>query len=185
MKRSKSIHLVLLGAVSMTLSACGDDEPAPAFFTNDAECRRQLSADECSRAAQEAQALHARHAPRFATREACEAQFGAENCQSGAVEAPPGDQKPAGSPPTQQNQQPSQARWPVFLPIFHGFMTNGSGSTLAAQPVYRDRTGTALTATPLGTQPVGRFSGPGSSGFVASASRGGFGGTAGSRGATS
>jgi uncharacterized protein YgiB involved in biofilm formation len=183
MKRSKSIRLVLLGAVSMTLGACGDDEPAgPAFFANDAECRRTLSADECTRAAQEAQALHARHAPRFSSREACETQFGAENCQAGTIEAPPGDQKPAqGSTAPATNQ----ARWPIFMPIYHGFMANGAGSTLAAQPVYRDRTGAALTATPLGTQTVGRFSGPGSSGFVASASRGGFGATAGSRGSSS
>jgi uncharacterized protein YgiB involved in biofilm formation len=182
MKRSKSIRLVLLGAVSLTLGACGEDEVADSgFYANEAECRRTLSADECSRAAREAQALHARHAPRFASREACEAEFGAENCQSASVEAPPGDQKPA-----QGNQaQTNQARWPIFLPIFHGFMTSGAGNTMAAQPVYRDRAGNALSATPFGTQQVGRFSGPGGSGFVASASRGGFGGTAGSRGATS
>lgn len=179
MKRSRSIKLVLLGAASMSLAACGEDPDA--LFRDAAQCTRVFDAASCRTAEQQALAEHVRTAPRFATREACEAEMGAGNCgpAPAAAQAPPVAGQPA--TPGQQTTQPQSGGGSFFLPLMMGYMmgrSGGLGGQPQATPIYRDRAGTAYA----GRAPVGSVDAAG--GFRSTA-RGGFGGIGGTRNVSS
>lgn len=94
LKRSRSMHLTsLMATVGFSLSACGAPqsasipvreaaEPALAYTSLD-ECKTAdvVSDAECDTALAAAQTEAERSAPRYATREECEGQWGPEQCR--------------------------------------------------------------------------------------------------------
>lgn len=92
MKRSRTLQMTgLMATVSFSMSACGAPqvapltEPDPALaYTSTAECiaANDVSDAECEAAYAEARRQAAESAPRYATREECEGQWGPEQCQA-------------------------------------------------------------------------------------------------------
>lgn len=181
MKRSRSVKLVLLGSAAMALSACGEDPDA--LFRDAAQCTRVFDAASCRTAEQQAVAEHVRTAPRFATREACEAQMGAGNCGPAPTAATPAQN--SATPGQQANQQQSGGG-SFFLPLMMGYMmARGVGGQPQATPLYRDRENNAYTSAPSAggfRAPVGRVD---AAGGYQPTSRGGFGGTGNTRNVSS
>lgn len=127
-KRSQAVGLTAIGAVAM-LSACDTGpseeelsrqmfgEPTEvAVYQSVAECQvdRQFSEEECKKAQSTALNQDSKAAPRFESREDCEAQFGASQCHQ---------------------------RSGIFMPLMAGFMIgrmmNGGANGYAG--LYRDR----------------------------------------------
>jgi len=187
MKRSRSIRLVLLGSVGLVGLVGCDDKPEVAegqFFRDPAECRRVLGSESCEASFAEAQKKHVETAPRFASRESCEAQFGAGNCgpapgaagqQAAAGQSTPGQATPGQSTPGQPGQQ-AQSGGGFFMPLMFGYMLgNMMNRGATAQPLYRDSRNTVYSGgRSLGTVRAGAGA---RSGTIASPTtqRGGFG----------
>src|SRR5581483_2409812 len=87
-------------------------------------CQAEQSAETCDKAFAEASRSHVATAPRFESRAACEAEYGAGRCL--------------------ENGGAGGGSW--FLPAMAGFMLGRAlgGSTPLAQPVYCDRGGAAF-----------------------------------------
>src|SRR3546814_13420243 len=87
MKRSRSIRLVLLGSAGVfMLSACEDPVDVATkgqLFTDAQACESAYDRQECLDAYQRAETAHVETAPKFKSREECEAEFGIENCTPG------------------------------------------------------------------------------------------------------
>ena len=91
MKRSRTLQVTgLMATVSFSMAACGAPqsaplpEPDPALaYTSIVECKaaNDVSDAECDAAYAEAQRQAAESAPRYATREECEGQWGPEQCR--------------------------------------------------------------------------------------------------------
>jgi len=144
MKRSGSIRLALLGTASLlSLAACdqAEDPLASAQLFSDAQaCETAQNPDECRASLGQAKEEHARTAPKFTSREACEAEFGAANCVQAPGEGAPGQTAHAGG------------SW--FMPAMLGFMMGRMmGGGFGATPLYRDANNTAYA----GRQPLGRI----------------------------
>lgn len=138
MKRSHSVRLALLGTASLlSLYGCDQaDDPLKSgqFFSDAQACESAHNKQECNEALARANEEHVRSAPKFASREACEAEFGAQNCVQPAT------------------AQAGGGSW--FMPAMMGFMMGRMmGGAMAAQPVYRDTHNNAYT----GRQPIGRI----------------------------
>jgi uncharacterized protein YgiB involved in biofilm formation len=117
-----------MATASFTLSACGSPQRAPApepepalAYTSLDECRAAdaIPDAECDAALSRAQQEAARTAPRYATREECEGQWGPSQCQP--------NNSGGGS---------------FFTPLLAGFVVgqllNGGGYR-GGGPLYRDR----------------------------------------------
>ncbi len=129
LKRSRVLHVSsLMATASFTLSACGSPQRAPApepqptlAYTSLDECRAadDIPDAECDAALAQAQQEAARTAPRYATREECEGQWGPSQCQPNT--------SGGGS---------------FFTPLLAGFVVgqllNGGGYR-GGGPLYRDR----------------------------------------------
>lgn len=129
LKRSRVLHVSsLMATASFTLSACGSPQRAPApepepalAYTSLDECRAAdvIPDAECDAALSRAQQEAARTAPRYATREECEGQWGPSQCQP--------NNSGGGS---------------FFTPLLAGFVVgqllNGGGYR-GGGPLYRDR----------------------------------------------
>lgn len=191
MKRSRSVRLALLGTVGLVGLAGCDDSPVASegqFFRDASECRKVLDAATCESQFAAAKEQHVKSAPRFATKQQCEAQFGAENCTDAATyetaQAPAG-QAPAGQTPAGQGQQTAQSgSGSFFMPLMLGYLGGQMMSRMgqSAQPVYRDASNRAYTAGgAAGATPrsIGSWN-PSSRSVagVSSSQRGGFGSTA-------
>jgi uncharacterized protein YgiB involved in biofilm formation len=150
--------ILLASAAALALAACEDATTASSEFIRDeAQCASQSDPSACRQALMDARAQHARTAPAFATREACEGVFGAENCQA-ALGAPAPEQVAAARAhdPGQAQQQAQQAGGGFFMPLLIGYMMGRmAGGGMAAQPVYRDTQNRAYTGA--GSRPLGRF----------------------------
>lgn len=91
LKRSRSLHVSsLMATTAFTLSACGTPDapprppPQPTLaYTSLETCKAEdaIPDAECDAAWVEAQNEAARSAPRYATREECEGQWGPEQCR--------------------------------------------------------------------------------------------------------
>ncbi len=177
MKRSRSIRLVLVGTAAFTLTACGDDELVDGqYFADEQQCSAAVDGDTCRQAVADARGRHLLTAPRYSTREQCEQDYGAANCEqvAEARQAPPaGDgQKPPQSGQGSNGTTPATRSYFHFIPLMHGFWYDRSAPAGAqAAPVYRDAQNRAYS----GRSYVGNFSG---SSFTADTVRGGFGRTA-------
>lgn len=131
LKRSKSLHVTsLMATVGFTMAACGspqralpEPEPAPAY-TSLAECKaaNDVEDTECDAAYAAADQQAKENAPRYATQQECEGQWGPEQCR-------PLNNSGGGS---------------FFGPLATGFiigqMMNGGGYR-GGGALYRDRDG--------------------------------------------
>lgn len=128
-RRSKQITLLLMAGSAITLTACGetaDAEVVGDFFTNKAECAAVYSQAECDKAEKDALNEHAKNAPKFATREQCEAEFGPEACQP----------TPTYGQPTPTTQTAQAGGGSSFMPFMMGYMLGNIGNGVASSPVY-------------------------------------------------
>jgi len=180
MRKSRSIRLVLLGSLSLVaLAACDDNDPLKGadIIRDQKECTSRADPDACRMALADARQAHVQTAPKFANRQECEAQFGANNCGTPEEVLRFGDE--AGQPtpgqqaPSQQTtgQQPAQAQassgGSVFMPMMMGYMMGrmlgGASGPWAAQPMYRDAANTGYVggqagpAKSVGTLSAKRF----------------------------
>jgi uncharacterized protein YgiB involved in biofilm formation len=126
LKRSRVLHVSsLMATASFSLAACGSPQRAPApepeptlAYQSLDECKaaNDIPDNECDAALTKAQQEAAKTAPRYATREECEGQWGPSQCQ------------------------PHNNGGSFFTPLLTGFivgqMLNGGG-----YPLYRDREG--------------------------------------------
>lgn len=130
LKRSRVLHVSsLMATASFSLAACGspqrvpppEPEPTLAYQSLD-ECKtaNDIPDNECDAALAKAQQEAAKTAPRYATREECEGQWGPSQCQ------------------------PNNNGGSFFTPLLTGFivgqMLNGGGYR-GGGPLYRDRDG--------------------------------------------
>lgn len=166
MKRSQSIRLVLLGSTGFLLLA-GCDQPDPLassdFFRSERECAASNNADACRQALMDAQQQHAKTAPAFASRDACEARFGLENCTETKAQPAP-EQIQAG----EQQAASSGGSWflpamlgymmgrtlggPAYVPPAAGAQAPAPQTAAAGRPVYRDVNNTVYS----GREALGR-----------------------------
>lgn len=163
MKRSAAITITIMAAAG--LAAC---EPAVdvSSFQNVAACvaSGQFSAGQCQSNFDEAERVHRESAPKFASRDDCEDEFGAGSCG----EAPPSASGGGGGS--------------AFMPFLMGYMMgNSGGSSVAAQPLYRSKNGMFSTASgysvgnTYGKSSISQSAGAKPSAAVGTVARGSFG----------
>ncbi|MBX3454963.1 DUF1190 domain-containing protein [Ferrovibrio sp.] len=170
MRKSRSIRLVLLGSLSLVaLAACEENDPLKGadIIRDQKECASRADPDACRMALADARQTHVQTAPKFANRQECEAQFGANNCGTPEQVLRFGDEanpQTAGASPAPANQQQAQqGGGSVFMPLMMGYMMGrmmgGAGGPWAAQPMYRDAANTGYVGNRAGTaQSVGTLS---------------------------
>jgi uncharacterized protein YgiB involved in biofilm formation len=162
MKKSKVVRLLLLGSAGVGLTACDQGPPPDAqFVTGPADCAFVQDVSACREAIAQSEKKFEAEAPRFAGKEACETEFGADNCE-----------------PRQVSDGGS-----FFMPMLMGYML-GRGFQ---QPVYRGPNNSALLRSGGGMYTVGRFASAGRAATfqpsrITPTPRGGFGRTAAFRG---
>lgn len=144
-KRSRHVALLLAGATLFTLSACREDEPVDAQSFPDLEsciaASKQNSIwfteDDCRKNFAAAEKEYAETAPRYNSKELCEAEHGAGQC---------------GADPAQQVQN-SGGGGGIFMPMLTGFLLGSMlsrGGGLFSQPMVRTADG--RFSTPAGNQ---------------------------------
>lgn len=121
MKRSARIKLLLMGSVTLALTACGESQEEAGVFSNVAECvaAGKYTEDYCKKGLDQARDQHAKVAPRYNSKADCEADFGASKCQGHAE---------------------SSSGTSVFLPLMAGFLVGrmlSGGQSGFAQPLYQ------------------------------------------------
>lgn len=169
MKRSSSIALVMIGTSAIALSACDDNDVEAEIYSSLGECVQQseMTDSDCRHGYLDARRQHADVAPKFASKQECEAAFGAGNCES----AP--QQSSGGS---------------LFMPLMMGYMLGSmtSAGHVTPQPLYRTA-GDPQTFRTADNKSVGRSTGVVRVASAAASqpstktttvSRGGFGSTA-------
>ncbi len=130
LKRSRTLQVTsLMATVSFSMAACGSPqrvaapEPDPALaYTSLVECKaaNDVTDAECDAAAAEAQRQAATSAPRYATQEECEGQWGPEQCRP-------------------LNNSGSSFFGPLATGFIIGQLMNGGYR--GGGPLYRDRNG--------------------------------------------
>lgn len=90
MKRRNTLSVGLtMGASLLVLSACEEPRVEVSVFESVEQCKRETleDPDKCESNFNEAKAQHAAVAPKYATKEDCAADFGAEKCEMSAFSA--------------------------------------------------------------------------------------------------
>ncbi|KZN34919.1 DUF1190 domain-containing protein [Pseudoalteromonas luteoviolacea] len=83
MKRSKHIKLTLMMGASAGLVGCGDSDESALLFKNIDECTSfGVEEDACQFQYEQAQNRHLSEAPKYATEQLCESDFGYEQCDN-------------------------------------------------------------------------------------------------------
>lgn len=180
MRRSRTIKLVLLSSTALLL-ACDQEDPLAknGFVADQAECAKAIDADVCRQKLADARAEHMKSAPAFPSKEACEEQFGAANCEPQTKLASAAtDPRTPGASGSDGQTVVHESGTGMFVPMLMGYMMGRAlGGGYYAQPVYRDRNNMAYAGGAGGYARVGSFdsrmSSPSRSSQVAS--RGGFG----------
>jgi uncharacterized protein YgiB involved in biofilm formation len=135
MKRRNTFSVgLVMGASLLVLSACGEPQVEVSVYESVEQCKRESlgDPDKCESNFNEAKAQHAAVAPKYATKEDCAADFGAEKCEKAPYQTSSG-----GS---------------VFMPLMAGYMMGsllrGGRSGFGSQPLYRSASspGTFRTA---------------------------------------
>lgn len=156
MKRSKKAALVLVPMATLLLAGCGEQDEQALVFNNPSECSSlgANTAEQCQAEFASAQMLHPQVAPKYLSKDECETDFGAGQCETAPQQTTSG-----GS---------------VFMPMMMGYMMGqmfnrggaagaaqpaAAGAKVATQPLYksRDDRGTFRTAT---NTPVAKGIGP-------------------------
>lgn len=127
MKRSRAIRLVLMGTAALSVAACDEGEKVEVgVFETVEQCTltARFTQAQCEEAIAAAKADHAKVAPRFESRVACEEEFGAEKCT------------PA---PENANAEARADGGGFFMPVMMGYMMGRmlSGGGYSGQPLYR------------------------------------------------
>lgn len=186
-KRSRTVAVGILGAASFALAGCRDEQVTAQAFPDLQSCRdasiasAEMSASDCDAAFAQAQELHVQSAPRYDSRELCEEEHGEGSCGTEAQAAGGG----SGS---------------IFMPLMMGYllgnMMSGRSGFAASQPLYRNGQGgftnasgssTFSTNAGRGNMSSSQFRTPPTTVGKAPltpatvSSRGGFGGSGGSR----
>lgn len=122
MKRSARIKLLLMGSVTLALSACGDSQEEAGVFSSIDECiaTGKYTEDYCKKGFDQAREQHEKVAPRYNTKADCESDFGSSQCQAA-----------------------SHNGTSVFLPLMAGFLVGrmlSGGQNSFSQPLYRPNT---------------------------------------------
>jgi uncharacterized protein YgiB involved in biofilm formation len=157
MKKSTAIRLVLLGSTGLTLAACDQSPPSDAtFFSKVEDCMAVKGESACRDGFVKSETQFVAEAPRFTTKEQCEAEFGSGNCET----------RQAG-------------RGSFFMPMMMGYMLGNAFN----RPVYRGPNNAAMMQTGGKFYNVGSFAGAGRAAPFQRArftpvQRGGFGSTA-------
>ncbi|ALZ82834.1 hypothetical protein APT59_00925 [Pseudomonas oryzihabitans] len=83
MKRSKCLHLVLLGASPLIMTGCNDKPETGFLYRDPLDCQSGglFKAGLCEQEYARVLALHRQIAPRYTTQADCEADFGSARCQ--------------------------------------------------------------------------------------------------------
>jgi uncharacterized protein YgiB involved in biofilm formation len=160
MKRSKKAALVLMVPVAtMLLAGCGEEREQAMVFTDPSECSAAAltTASQCEADYAAAQALHPQVAPKYLSKEECEADFGSGQCET----AP----------------QRTSSGGSVFMPMMMGYLagqmmsrgnlqqpaaagaSGAAGSKVATQPLYKSRDDRSTFRTATNT-PVAKGIGP-------------------------
>lgn len=137
-KASKSLSLVLMSSLTVTLAGCGSDEPSE-------EYRAYKSIDECvteavftEKECKDMAIAAVKQNPKFANIAECEKEFGEGNCKSYEENG------------TNVNGE----RRSSWMPLIAGYMVGrylGGGSMMqGAQPLYNQQKGAAGTGTSTG-----------------------------------
>lgn len=121
MKRSKSIGLITMGISVIALTACDEPKVDALVFDDLQQCLadKDLTREQCESNYKAAREQHAAVAPKYASQEACEADFGTEKCE--------------------QAPQRTESGGSVFMPLMMGYMMGSmmSRGAVAPQPLYR------------------------------------------------
>ena len=113
---------LMLGASLIALTACDEPTVDASIYDSVAQCEQDPAntADQCESSFEEARSQHASVAPKYATTEDCQADFGTGKCEVAPYRTSSG-----GS---------------VFMPLMAGYMMGsilgGRGSSMS-QPLYR------------------------------------------------
>ncbi len=156
MKRSKKAALVLMvPATTLLLAGCGEEREQALVYETPSECAAASfnTPEQCKADYDAAKALHPQVAPKYVSKEECETDFGAGNCET----AP----------------QQTASSGSFFMPMMMGYMMgqmmnrggaaqnlqSGAASKVPTQPLYksRDDRATFRTAT---NAPVAKGIGP-------------------------
>lgn len=140
-KRSRTVALVIVGAAAFGLTGCKEEQTDARAFPDVTSCKAAAAQGslffteaDCDTAFAEAQAAHLETAPRYESKELCEAEHGEGNCGGDPAASAGGGM---GS---------------IFLPLFAGYMLGsmlGGNRGVMSQPL--SRTADGRFATPGGT----------------------------------
>jgi uncharacterized protein YgiB involved in biofilm formation len=131
MRKSRYVSVLLAGAAALGLSSCDGNAGENATVYGDANtCGQDWDSQSCTNAYSAAREEHVKTAPKFATREECEAA-GYTACEI--------------APQTQATTQTGGGG--MFMPMMMGYMMGRSfgGGGMMAQPVYGNRSGHMFT----------------------------------------
>lgn len=125
-KRSRSAALFILGAAAFALAGCQEEKTEAAAFPDEASCLAAASPGgwftekDCNDAFAEAKALHDETAPRYESREVCEAEHGPGACGADSIS---GGGSGSG----------------IFMPLLMGYMMGQAlgGGRVMSQPVVK------------------------------------------------
>ncbi|MBL8629546.1 MAG: DUF1190 domain-containing protein [Rhodospirillaceae bacterium] len=175
-RKSRYVSVLLAGAAAVALSACDDgtNNMSETIYGDTTTCAQDFGSQACADAQNAAKAEHIQQAPKFATKEECEAA-GFSACEV----------VPAGTAVTNadgtQTQQASSGGG-MFMPMMMGYMMGrmmGGGMSGPARPVYANRDGYLYTGgTNVGRVAPGTTSLSGSRVAMRAPERGGFSGSA-------
>lgn len=132
-KRSRHTALMLAGTAVLGLAACEEEKTDAAAFPDLQSCVAEaqngslfFTVEDCETQFAQAQQTHLETAPRYESKELCEQEHGAGNCE--------GD-------PTAQNQSGGGS---IFMPLFMGYMLGsmlGGNRGVFSQPMMRNAQG--------------------------------------------
>lgn len=127
-KRSTKVALTILGAAAFTLAGCREEQTDARAFPDEASCMAAaregagwFTEADCTETFAQAQATHLETAPRYESRELCEAEHGPEACAT----------DPAAS---------ASGGGFSFMPLLAGYMIGsmlGGGRGMASQPLVK------------------------------------------------
>lgn len=162
MRKSRYVSVLLAGAAALALSSCNGNGEDNTLYGDPNACAQDFDAQSCTTAYQAAKDEHVKTAPKFTTKEECEAA-GWAACDI-APQTPATIQAGGGG---------------MFMPLMMGYMMGRmmGGGGMMGQPVYGNRNGLMFA----GGRNVGRVA-PGTTSLSGSRvamrtpTRGGFGG---------
>ena len=146
-KRSKTARLIMMvPAAGMVLAGCGEKPVEVQVFNTPDECAAYYNPPaECQAAFAEAKALHPQVAPRYNSKQECEADFGNGQCETAPVLA---------ANTTEQTNSQSQQSSGFFMPMMMGFLAGQMLNRGGMAPGTAPQQTANATRSPVPTQPL-------------------------------